>query len=88
MAMTQNPSGRTVYRHYKGGRYEVVTLAVQSETHEPMVVYRSLDTAQVWVRPSDMFFGVVTVDGNEVRRFQRETSASAGLAHSNEDRTA
>lgn len=80
-------SERTVYRHYKGGRYEVVTLAVASETHEPMTVYRSLDTAQVWVRPSEMFFGVVEVDGREVRRFQRETLASAGPVRPDEEPT-
>lgn len=80
-------SERTVYRHYKGGRYEVVTLAVASETHEPMTVYRSLDTAQVWVRPSKMFFGVVEVDGREVRRFQRETLASAGPVRPDEEPT-
>jgi hypothetical protein len=80
-------SERTVYRHYKGGRYEVVTLAVASETHEPMIVYRSLDTAQVWVRPSEMFFGVVEVDGQEVRRFQRETLASAGPVRPEEETT-
>jgi hypothetical protein len=80
-------SARTVYRHYKGGRYEVVTLAVASETHEPMIVYRSLDTPQVWVRPSEMFFGVVTVDGQEVRRFQRETPPSAGPARPDDEPT-
>lgn len=80
-------SAKTVWRHHKGGRYEVVTLAIYSETHEPMVVYRSLDTAQVWVRPSEMFFGVVTVDGAEVRRFQRETPTSAGPVRPDEEPT-
>lgn len=80
-------SAKTVYRHYKGGRYEVVTLATYSETYEPMVVYRSLDTAQVWVRPSEMFFGAVTVDGEEMRRFQRETSPSAGPVRPGEEPT-
>lgn len=61
-----------LYRHYKGGSYEVVALATHSETHEPMVVYRSQETAQAWVRPSEMFFGTVSVNGNEVRRFTPE----------------
>jgi hypothetical protein len=80
-------TARTVYRHYKGGRYEVVTLATYSETYEPMVVYRSLDNAQVWVRPSEMFFGVVTVDGNETRRFQREVAPSGGPVRPDEEPT-
>lgn len=80
-------SERTVYRHYKGGRYEVVTLATYSETFESMVVYRSLDNPQVWVRPSEMFFGVVTVDGVEVRRFQREGAQGAGPVRPGEEPT-
>jgi len=78
-------SAKTVYRHYKGGRYEVVTLATYSETYEPMVVYRSLDTGNVFVRPSERFFGMVTVDSGEVRRFQRETPASAGPVRPDEE---
>lgn len=66
----------TVYHHYKGGQYEIITLALYSETHEAMVVYRSLETAQVWVRPSEMFFGTVEADGVKVHRFQAETVES------------
>jgi Protein of unknown function (DUF1653) len=28
-----------LYRHYKGGEYEVIGVARHSETHEPLVVY-------------------------------------------------
>ena len=59
-----------LYRHYKGGEYEVIGVARHSETLEPVVVYRPLynDTG-LWVRPYAMFFGQVEVDGRLVPRF-------------------
>ncbi|NML45252.1 DUF1653 domain-containing protein [Ramlibacter sp. G-1-2-2] len=61
-------SGR--YRHYKGGEYEVVSVARHSETHEPLVVYRPLynDTGW-WVRPFAMFVEDVVIDGKRQPRF-------------------
>jgi hypothetical protein len=51
-----------LYRHYKGGLYEVVGTARHSETLEPMTVYRALYGAHgLWVRPAAMFQEVVTV---------------------------
>ncbi len=59
------------YRHYKGGEYEVVGVARHSETLDAMVVYRPLrGDGSWWVRPHAMFFGNVTVDGVERRRFE------------------
>ena len=37
-----------LYRHYKGGEYEVLGVARHSETHEPLVVYRPLYNATGW----------------------------------------
>lgn len=58
------------YRHYKGGEYEVVSVARHSETQEPLVVYRPLynDTGW-WVRPHAMFVEDVEVDGRRQPRF-------------------
>lgn len=39
------------YRHYKGGRYEVLELARHTETQEEMVIYQSLDYGSVYARP-------------------------------------
>jgi hypothetical protein len=60
------------YRHYKGGEYEVVSVARHSETHEPLVVYRPLynDTGW-WVRPYAMFVEDVVADGVRQPRFAR-----------------
>lgn len=68
-ALPRTPSGR--YRHYKGGEYEVLGVARHSETLEPLVIYRPLyDESGWWVRPHAMFFGTVTVDGDQVSRFR------------------
>ncbi len=58
------------YRHYKGGDYEVVGVARHSESLAPMIVYRPLaGDGSLWVRPFDMFFERVTIDGVEQPRF-------------------
>jgi hypothetical protein len=59
-----------LYRHYKGGEYEVISVARHSETGEQLVVYRCLyDDGSWWVRPLEMFAESVEVDGNIVPRF-------------------
>jgi hypothetical protein len=48
------------YRHFKGGEYELLVVARHSETEEWLVVYRSVeDPGKTWVRPLEMFSGVV-----------------------------
>ena len=47
------------YRHYKGGEYELVSLAKHSETLEELVIYRSVDTGELWARPKSLFIGMV-----------------------------
>lgn len=64
-----------LYRHYKGKTYKVIAIATHSETIEKMVVYEGqyddeeLGHHPVFVRPYDMFFEHVIVDGEEVLRF-------------------
>ncbi|WP_305805215.1 DUF1653 domain-containing protein [Stenotrophomonas sp. YIM B06876] len=58
------------YRHFKGGNYEVVGVVRHSETLEPMVLYRPLDSdVGLWVRPYAMFVAQVEVDGQLQPRF-------------------
>lgn len=64
------------YRHFKGGNYEVVGVVRHSETLEPLVLYRPLDTdAGLWVRPFAMFCAQVEVDGLPRPRFSRVDTA-------------
>ena len=58
------------YRHYKGNFYEVLGMALHSETLEEMVVYKALyGDGGVWVRPACMWDEEVEVDGKCVKRF-------------------
>ncbi|PUE25368.1 hypothetical protein B9Z39_12195 [Limnohabitans sp. JirII-29] len=68
--LEETPTG--LYRHYKGGMYEVIGTARHSETLEPMTVYRALYGAHgLWVRPAAMFTEQVVIDGLLQPRFQR-----------------
>lgn len=60
------------YKHYKGNEYEVIGVARHSETLENMVVYKALyGDGGIWVRPYEMFFENVTVNGVSVPRFKK-----------------
>lgn len=60
------------YRHFKGGEYEVLGIALHSETQEEMVVYRALyGDKKVWVRPKSMFSDTVEREGKTYYRFEK-----------------
>jgi hypothetical protein len=70
--LQETPIG--LYRHYKGGQYEVIGTARHSESLEPMTVYRALYGAHgLWVRPAAMFTEQVTIHGVTQPRFQKIT---------------
>ena len=59
------------YRHFKGGLYQLIGLAKDSETLEDMVVYQALyGEKQMWIRPAELFFGKVERDGKVMKRFE------------------
>ena len=59
-----------IYRHFKGNYYEVLGVALHSETLEPQVVYRALyGEGDLWVRPAAMWQETVERDGQEFLRF-------------------
>jgi hypothetical protein len=68
--LIETPPG--LYRHYKGGEYEVVGTVRHSETLEPMTLYRALYGQRgLWVRPAGMFLETVDIDGVVQPRFRK-----------------
>ena len=58
------------YRHFKGGEYEV--LGVSFHTEDPkqeFVVYKNIQTGQLWVRRLAMFTDQVNRDNYQGPRF-------------------
>lgn len=49
-----------IYRHFKGDHYLVEDVACDSETGQPVVIYRKLyGDGGLWVRPLEMFLSQV-----------------------------
>lgn len=64
------------YQHFRNQKfYEVIGVALHSETKEEMVVYKALYESgelafgQLWVRPKKMFLEQVLHEGKWVPRF-------------------
>jgi len=59
-----------VYRHFKGKEYEVIEIAIHSETLEEYVVYKALyGERKLWVRPLKMFLENIERDDYKGPRF-------------------
>ncbi len=59
------------WQHYKGGIYEIITLANHSETQDPLVVYKSIPFGSVYARPLEMWKEPCEIEGNVTPRFQK-----------------
>lgn len=59
------------WTHYKGGVYQIVTLAVNENTGEPLIVYKSLKYGTVWVRTINNWSEMVELPTGRVPRFKR-----------------
>ena len=44
-----------IYKHFKGGFYQVLNVAKHTETGEMLVVYREVSKDTIYARPYDMF---------------------------------
>ena len=75
-----HPTPPGLYRHYKGGWYEVLDTVRCSETLQGMTLYRALYGGWgLWVRPAAMFSEVGVFEGREQPRFTRHDPASVPL---------
>jgi hypothetical protein len=48
-----DPRPGDIYRHYKGGLFTVVARAVKEDSLEPLVIYWSNASRQMWARTLD-----------------------------------
>jgi hypothetical protein len=66
-----------LYRHFKGGKYELLSVARHSETEELLAVYRSVeDRETIWVRPLEMFTELVDHADTKLPRFEPVSGSS------------
>ncbi len=66
------PEPGKLYNHYKGGIYEVLTLAKHSETDETLVIYKSVHFGSVHARPLEQWFEKISNDPL-IYRFELKT---------------
>jgi hypothetical protein len=59
------------WQHYKGGIYEIITLANHSETQEALVIYKSIPFGSVYARPLSMWQEPCTLDEKSMARFTK-----------------
>jgi hypothetical protein len=69
------PMAGQVWRHFKGGLYQVVVIAQHTETGEDLVCYAALPVVDghYWARPLSMWMDMVKYEGEMVPRFTQGT---------------
>lgn len=65
------PGVGQVYRHYKGGLYDIVAVGLRDDDLEPTIGYRSRKHGTTWFRTLTNFTEIVVTSGgwNLGRRF-------------------
>jgi hypothetical protein len=66
---TGDPQPGDEYRHYKGGRYRILSRAIREADLKPLVVYRDDSSGIVWVRSLEDFRSLV--DRTDQPRFRK-----------------
>lgn len=66
----KRPVNGRIYKHYKGGEYEIVATGFIEDSEAPCVVYRSLEKNIVWVRAAKNFLENIEHNGKVRPRFK------------------
>ena len=48
-----------IYKHFKGHVYEVIGIAKDSDTLNEKIVYKNVETGELWLRDEDEFLSKV-----------------------------
>lgn len=60
MATRQEITPNALFKHFKGGYYRIIGIALNTETEKEMVIYRPHnDTSLLYARPLEMFLSKV-----------------------------
>lgn len=65
------PKRGELFKHYKGGIYQIIGYAKHTETEDKLICYKSFKDPTIWARPLEMFMGMVEVDGKQLQRFEK-----------------
>ena len=55
-----------IYKHFKGNEYEVISIAVDTETLRERVIYKSITDGKLWDREKEEWEGY---KGENIERF-------------------
>jgi hypothetical protein len=72
--MSTSNSPERYFQHFKGGLYQYIAEAKDSETLETVIVYRALyGDGGLWTRLATSFFSTVVRNGETIPRFRELT---------------
>jgi hypothetical protein len=66
---------KEIYRHFKGGIYELISDGILESNMQEMVVYKSLKDEKIWIRPKKEFFESIIKNEKEIKRFTKIDSS-------------